>query len=105
LLQHVSKGISSSISLLWSGQQVQNSILDHALGLLPQPFGLLLFRQGHGDIHQISDYLIDIASMISNFGKLSRFDLEKGCIAQGSDSPGHLSLKKKAYYMAHDMTG
>mmetsp|Transcript_10140 Transcript_10140/g.23929 ORF Transcript_10140/g.23929 Transcript_10140/m.23929 type:complete len:397 (-) Transcript_10140:182-1372(-) len=75
-----------------SRQQVQDSLLDQALGLLPQLLRLLLLGEGHADVHQIADDLVDVPAVVAHLGELGRLDLDEGRLAQRGHPPGHLGL-------------
>src|SRR5690606_33865648 len=69
-----------------------NALFGGSAGSSSHVFAHFSADHGDGAIHQIADDLLHVAANIADFGKLRRFDLDKGCAGQFGEAAADLGL-------------
>ena len=73
-------------------QQVEQALFGVELGLVGDVFQLLLAHHVDGDLHQVADHGLHVASHVADLGELRRLHLHEGRVGQLGQPAGDLGL-------------
>ena len=73
-------------------QQVEQALFGIALGTLGHLVEALFAHHVDGDVHQVADHRLDVASDITDLGELAGFDLQERGVRELRQPPGQFGL-------------
>ena len=73
-------------------QQVEQALFGVQLGLVGNVFELLLAHHVDGDLHQVANHRLDVASDVADLGKLRGFDLQERRVRELGQAAGDLGF-------------